>query len=548
MKKRRFPVLLIILGSLLISYHLDAQNLFWSNQIGGTGDDGAKSGCCDKEGNFYIAGHFKSLECYFQKDTLVRHGIDDLFLAKYDPSGNELWVRRLGGWNSYTNEYIRVYYDKVTDHIFLTGGFSGEIDFGSYVLSSGGGNDVFLVKYDLEGQCVWAVSGGGTGDDLSNIITFDNLGNIFMTGTTTDTANFGTNIIPAGGFIAKFDPEGNCKWAKNKFAWISYFDSKIRIGGIKVYNSDIYLGGSVSVRDTVRIDTILTGGTGMLRSLVICLDSNGTAKWVKEGFSKITESLSDIAIDNSGNIYQTGSFHDSIVFGGNVIKAPGSHEMFLVKYDKTGRFLWARNSQSNGAYTEGLGLTLNNDGNVFTTGSYTGNTYFGDFYIHSNGLDCMFLAGYDSLGKCLGVYHFFNGYGTGLTHDSDGNLFLSALLSGSATLGSKTYNTYGGYDLIIAKCSEITGIEEPEKDLSNRLLIYANPTTGKCNITIPDEFLNEKKLTLQVFDSQGRLVQQAPVEITDGKIRLNIEAQAKGTYTVILSNGKKSYSGKIIFR
>jgi len=65
---------------------------------------------------------------------------------------------------------------------------------------------------------------------------------------------------------------------------------------------------------------------------------------------------------------------------------------------------------------------------------------------------------------------------------------------------------------------------------------------------IPYEFIPEKQITLLLFDSQGRLIQQAPVDNkTDGKIKLNIEAQAKGMYNVILSNGKKSYSGKIIF-
>jgi len=548
MKKHLFGILLIILWFCITSLPGESQTFNWSNQIGGLADDGAKSGCCDKQGNFYIAGSFGSLECYFQKDTLFRNGFNDMFLAKYDPDGNEIWVSRFGGNNNSGFENMYVYYDKITDHIFISGNYYGTADFGSYVLTSVGGFDIFLVKCDLYGNCVWATSIGSSGVDYSNIISFDTIGNIYMAGTTSGTANFGTYSIPAGGFLAKFDPEGKCLWAKKKFTWIPIYNSKIFIGGMKIWKTDIILGGCAEVNDTIRIDTLVVGHKGMLSSMILCLDSTGTVKWIKEGVSGTTESYSDIGIDNDGNVYQTGNFHDSIDFDGNVIKAPGSHEMFLVKYDKTGKFLWARNSLSNGAYAEGFGLTINNDGNVFATGYYTGNTFFGDFYIHSNGLYCMFLAGYDSLGNCQGVYHFWNGYGTGLTHDADGNLFLSALLSGNATLGSKTYNTYGGCDLLIAKCSEITGIEEPAQDISNRLSIYANPNTGRCNITIPDEFLNEKKLTLQVFDLQGKLIQQAPIEIIQGKIKLNIEAQAKGTYTAILSNGKKNYTGKIIFK
>ena len=115
-------------------------------------------------------------------------------------------------------------------------------------------------------------------------------------------------------------------------------------------------------------------------------------------------------------------------------------------------------------------------------------------------------------------------------------------------LGTKSFTSNGLEDFILAKCSAIAGIEEPKINLLNQLLIYANPTTGKCTITIPEEFINEKYLTLQVFDSQGKLIQQAPVEKIDGKIKLNIESQARGTYTALLGNGTKSYIGKIIFR
>ena len=82
---------------------------------------------------------------------------------------------------------------------------------------------------------------------------------------------------------------------------------------------------------------------------------------------------------------------------------------------------------------------------------------------------------------------------------------------------------------------------------TNNLIIYANPNTGKCTITIPNEFKTETKLTLQIFDNTGHLLQQIPVEMLQDKVIVNITAEAKGTYTAVLSNGIKSYTGKIIF-
>jgi len=115
--------------------------------------------------------------------------------------------------------------------------------------------------------------------------------------------------------------------------------------------------------------------------------------------------------------------------------------------------------------------------------------------------------------------------------------------------------TYGFYPIkfykkktYISKATAITGIVGPPKNkTNNQLLIYANPTTGKCTITVPDDFLNESNLTLSIFDNSGKLIQQKKLEMNDGKIKVDLDAEAKGIYTAVLSNGKKSYTGKIVF-
>jgi hypothetical protein len=131
--------------------------------------------------------------------------------------------------------------------------------------------------------------------------------------------------------------------------------------------------------------------------------------------------------------------------------------------------------------------------------------------------------------------------------DPSGNLLCAGNFYNTITVGPNTFTSRGENDIFVAKCSPITGIIKPMTANGNRLLIYANPTTGVCNITIPDELKNEKNLTLFVYDQSGRLIQKTSVEMTDGKIRLDIRARAKGTYQAILTNGEKRYSGKIVF-
>jgi hypothetical protein len=64
---------------------------------------------------------------------------------------------------------------------------------------------------------------------------------------------------------------------------------------------------------------------------------------------------------------------------------------------------------------------------------------------------------------------------------------------------------------------------------------------------VPDEFLHEKNLVLSIFDNTDKLIQQKTLEMNEGKIKVSLEAEAKGIYNVTLSNGKKSYGGKIVF-
>ena len=543
MKKALFPIFILIIWLMIKDNTMNAQTFFWSNQIGSEYYDSGGSGCCDNEGNFYFAGGFQGIFCYFQTDTLVRHGVNDLFLVKYDPTGKELWVRQIGGWNEESFESIEVNYDNVSNHIFISGSFYGAVSFGSCIMTSRGRLDIFLLKYNLDGNCVWGTQAGGDGDDEASKIAFDKNGCIYMCGSNSLTANFDDFEIPRGGFLAKFNQDGKCQWAKNKFAW-----SQIRTPGLKIFDSDIIVGGCLGVDDTVRIDTIVIAHKGFCSSLICCFDSKGDAKWLREGISLYTESVSDIAIDVDGNIFQTGYFVDSINFSGTFLASKtGKQEMFLVKYDKTGKPLWARQTVSS-YYAEGFSLSTDRNGKITVTGHYSGTTRFDDFQVKSISNEDMFMTSYDNSGKCLGAYSFGNGLGSGICNDTEGNPYFTYLFSGSTSLGSKVFNSYGGTDIIIAKCSAITGLEEPPKNEQNTLLIYANPNTGKCNITIPDEFKNDKNLRLQIFDNKGRLIQQSAVEIAEDKIKLNIEAQAKGMYTAILSNGKKSYSGKIVFK
>jgi len=100
----------------------------------------------------------------------------------------------------------------------------------------------------------------------------------------------------------------------------------------------------------------------------------------------------------------------------------------------------------------------------------------------------------------------------------------------------------------------IIGIEvgitepDPKSGSGDQLVLYPNPSTGTCNIIIPEEFLLESSLTLSIYDNSGKLLQQIPIENEAESFNVQLEHRAAGVYPVVLSNGRKSYRGKIVFK
>lgn len=525
--------------SILVIIHalsLNAQEIQWSNHVGGTGMDNGGSSVTDNEGNTYYSGIFKGPECYFRTDTLYQYGYNGAFIVKYDSKGNELWAKRYGGNSSegISQGFSDMIYDPSSDMIFCV----GTIHTNDYGIRN------ILTKLDLDGKIVWMKTYPGA--SLSSgfsALTLDANNDIYVTGSISTTVNFDTIPVEPGSFIARFDNNGNCKWAKRIIASIYYVD----IRGIKVLNDKIFVSGYMTSDKVIFIDTIKIDHKGLGSSMIMCFDKGCNVQWVTEGISKMTYSYSDLAIDKDNNIYYTGCFSDTISFSENLlITLPGLDDLFLVKMDKNGKVQWL--GQTHAQSAEGVDLISDENGNTYVTGYFKGEGLFGNNKIVSLSGKDMFLARYNSEGVCNDVIHYANGNGNGLSQDAEGKPTFIFIFIGAASFGGNKYESYGYSDLVFAKCAALTGIEEPGKTMQNILSIYANPSNGKCTITIPDEFMNEKQLTLQIFDTQGRLIQQGPIEKSDGKIKLNIEAQAKGSYTAILGNGKKSYTGKIIFR
>lgn len=54
-------------------------------------------------------------------------------------------------------------------------------------------------------------------------------------------------------------------------------------------------------------------------------------------------------------------------------------------------------------------------------------------------------------------------------------------------------------------------------------------------------------MELLIYDSQGKLIQQTPIEWAGEKVVVNIQQEAKGIYNAVLQNDNMRFTGKIVF-
>ncbi len=240
-------------------------NVIWAKSAGGTNIQGtARSVTTDASGNVFITGDFQSPTINFGTITLTNadntNNSMDIFIVKYDAFGNVIWAKSAGGIaDDVSNSVIT----DASGNVFIAGYFSNPtITFGSSILTNVGYNNIFIVKYDVLGNVIWAKSAGGTTNDYSASVATDASGNVFIAGYfQSPTITFDTTtLINAGNtdiFISKYDALGNVLWAKSAGGTDADFPHSVTTD----VSGNIFITGSFS-------SATITFGTTTLNNFV----------------------------------------------------------------------------------------------------------------------------------------------------------------------------------------------------------------------------------------------------------------------------------------
>jgi hypothetical protein len=383
------------------------------------------------------------------------------------------WAKGMGGPNNDCGSSIVL---DGSGNVYTTGYFSGTVDFdpgaGTFTLSSGLGNDVFISKLDALGNFIWAKNLGGSGFDNGNSIVLDGLGNVYTTGFFSGTADFdpgaGTfNLTSAGDrdiFISKLDASGNFIWAKSMGgAGRDYGNSIALDGSGNVYTTGFFFGGPADFDPGAGIFNLTSAGN--MDIFISKLDASGNFIWAKNLGDVSDDEGTSIAIDGLGNVYTTGFFGGTVDFdpGAGIfnLSSVGSWDIFISKLDSSGNFIWAT-SMGGAASDQGLSILLDGSANVYTTGYYVGTADFdpgaGVFNLTCVGFEDIFISKLDSSGNFIWAKSM-GGSGTdqgfSIVLDGSDNIYTTGLFQGTSDFdpGATVFNlTSGGTeDIFISK-------------------------------------------------------------------------------------------------
>ncbi|MEE9269989.1 MAG: SBBP repeat-containing protein [Candidatus Krumholzibacteria bacterium] len=297
----------------------------------------------------------------------------------------------------------------------------------------------------------WSQRFGGTGADSGYRIAVDLSGNMIITGTFSNATDFGGGPLVSVGSGDVFV----AKYAANgRHLWSRRFGGPNLDSGSSV---GIDADGNVFVTGCV-VGAIDFGGgpltaAGGVDIFVMKLDANGNYLWSLLFGDVGLDAGYDVAVDTAGDVWLTGFFEGVVDFGGGPLAAAGDTDVFVAKLTAAGNHVTSQ--RFGGAHKDRAHrIALDRFNNVLVTGQFGGDLDVeGNFLINAGG-DDGFLVKFDAQGNHLWSRGFGGPLGDisyGLAVDESGNAFVTGYFRDRVSFDGSTLVSAGALDIFVAK-------------------------------------------------------------------------------------------------
>src|SRR4030066_935861 len=317
--------IILLLLLLLVYAPLVAQvDTAWVKRFAGSANnsDEGYDLAIDKNGNIFVTGYSTSSD-----------SAEDITTIKYNSNGDTLWVRTYDGPGNGMDIAMALALDD-SGNTYVTG----------YSLGSGTNFCYSTIKTDPLGDTLWVrhYNGPANAGDRAYAIAVDDSGNVYVTGFSVGAGT--TDYL-----TIKYSPTGDTLWTRRYDGPGNSYDYPYAIAVDTSRN--VYVTG-------------LSIGSGTNHDYAtLKYNSNGDLAWVRRynGPGNYLDDAYDLAVDNNGNVYVTGF---SVGLGSAV------DDYATIKYNSIGDSLWTRRYNGPGSGgDEAFAIAVDNTGNVYVTGS-----------------------------------------------------------------------------------------------------------------------------------------------------------------------------------
>lgn len=349
----------------------------WAKQAGDPGLQRALDVDRDSAGNLIVGGEMLG-SATFGGVALTSAGDRDAFLVKYDGNGDVVWAKSFGDAGI---QLIDTVFVDANDDIYVAGDFNGSIDLGGGALVSAGDYDVFVAKLDGDGNEIWskrfgdAVWQGTYPGPGRTSVAADAAGNVYLTGTFRGTMDFGpggslvstdeNKNVTGDIFLAKLDANGTPLWAKQLGDYDDLFGEAgeaVDVDG----DGNVVLAGAFTGTIDLGAGPHTTGNQG---GFLAKFSPSGALIWEKV-FGEFGAFIGGLDVAPNGDVSLSGTYQFSIDFGGGALTTPNQAQ-FIAKLDSAGGHLYSHlyNPSTNAGLSPGVAIRA--DGSVAVVGGFS---------------------------------------------------------------------------------------------------------------------------------------------------------------------------------
>lgn len=506
--------------------------------------------------------------------SLATYNNEDLYLIKYDPSGNLVWAKQAVLPSANCSEWYSNIAVDLNGNNYITGFYYDSLIFDTYtVVTTVNYPGIYLVKYDINGNAIWAVSPPKTGNlnsrDEALAITVDTKSNPYISGYFNYNLVFGPDTLQTNYsemFIAKYGNIGNAIWAEQP----AYMSSSGSSGGMSLTTdskNNIYLTGYFS-------DTLLLGSSLLANSatdiFLAKFDTSGNFIWAKQANCNYPSKSNAITTDKNGNIYMVGSFTDSITFSSTILQS-GSYntDLFIARFDSLGNIIWGDagvllDNNNWNAYT----IATDTLGHIYiscggfgdgSSGSFEimfGTDTFSTYENNSDGVSLVLELDTNGQFMCGNIVAGGGDDQNAITSDHSSNyVYFGGDLWTTVIFGPDTLPFEGGEAPFIARWQPCNNIETSINPIIEKssVSLFPNPNNGVFTIQwsvrmYPFGINSVQSSVLEIYNVLGEKVFTETLRSAQGDNTINLIGQPNGMYLyrIVDENGELIGEGKFI--